>query len=211
MTNLGPFDPSGAPLPAPVAQPPAWRRWLREALENIIPALLLYALISALTFRFRIEQVSMEPNFHAGQVVIVSRLESEWLPWLSGIAHAADDPAPAPVLKHGQIVVFHKTPDRTEIPLIKRLIGLPGDTLRIADGAVWVNSQRLDEPYLNGVQTYCSQYCGPLTLGSTEYFFMGDNRGSSLDSRSFGPIPADRIMGRVVLRYWPLENFAFYP
>jgi signal peptidase I len=66
----------------------------------------------------------------------------------------------------------------------------------------------LEERYLKSVTTSCSTYCGPLTLGPDEYFFMGDNRPVSHDSRSFGPIPADQIVGRVILRYWPLNEFS---
>ena len=67
------------------------------------------------------------------------------------------------------------------------------------------------EPYINGAQTFCGNYCQPFTLGPDEYFLMGDNRVNSLDSRSFGPIPARQLVGRVVLRYWPLEQIEVYP
>jgi signal peptidase I len=88
-------------------------------------------------------------------------------------------------------------------PLIKRLIGLPGDTLTIRDGGVYLNGAPLMEPYLSGETTSCTTYCGPLTLGPDEYFFLGDNRPVSRDSRAFGPIAAEQIVGQVILRYWP--------
>jgi signal peptidase I len=56
----------------------------------------------------------------------------------------------------------------------------------------------------------CHAYCGPLTLGEDDYFFMGDNRTGSRDSRNFGPVPGEQIIGRVIMRYWPLNDFALY-
>jgi signal peptidase I len=86
---------------------------------------------------------------------------------------------------------------------------VPGDTIEIRDGEVRVNGEPVIEPYVNGA-TRCSAYCGPLTLGPDEFFFMGDNRGVSRDSRAFGTIPADQIVGRVIVRFWPLDEVALY-
>ncbi len=189
-----------------------WRRVLRDLLLTGAEALLLFLAISLLTGRFEIHQVSMEPNLHAGERVIVSELERLWPSWLVGRAEAAGEHSrPSPAFHRGQIVVLYKDDDRSEDPLVKRVIGLPGETVAIHDGDVFIDSRRLDEPYVQGRQTQCNRYCAPLTLGPDEYFVMGDNRPQSLDSRTFGPVPAGRIVGRVVVRYWPLDQLAFYP
>lgn len=183
-----------------------------ELLQTGAQALLIFMVLSYLTGRFEIHQVSMEPNFHEGQRVVVSRLEMLWPTWLVGVAEAAGEPRAAPVsLQRGQVVVLYRAVEREGDPLIKRVIGLPGDTIELKNGAVYVNGARLDEPYLHGTRTPCLSQCAPLTLGTNQYFVMGDNRPNSLDSRSFGPVPSEQIIGRVVFRYWPLDQFAFYP
>ena len=188
------------------------RRAILELLRTAIQVLLLFLIISALIGRFEIHQVSMEPNFHEGQRVLVSKLDSIWSSLFVRTAHAAGSRRNSPfALQHGQVVVFFKTPARDGDALIKRAIGLPGDTIELRNGAVLINGALLDEPYVTGAQTACGNFCQPFTLGPDEYFLMGDNRVNSLDSRSFGPIPAGQIVGRVVLRYWPLEQIEVYP
>jgi len=178
----------------------------------VIQVLLLFVIISALIGRFEIRQVSMEPNFHEGQRVIVSKLDSLWSNVLIGTAHAADQHESSPFAPHrGQIVIFSAPSQEGSDPLIKRVIGMPGDLLEIHDGGVWINGQRLDEPYVNGLMTTCNGMCNSLRLDEKSYFLMGDNRPNSLDSRSFGPVQEDRIIGRVVLRYWPLDQVEMYP
>ncbi len=179
-------------------------------LETILQAFLLFIIVTSLIGRFEIHQTSMEPNFHEGQRVIVSQLDRALPDWVVRTTHAANGSGDRTLgLKRGQIIVFYDTP-QGEIPLIKRLIAIPGDTVAIYDGQVFVNGEAIDEPYLHEVSTACRVYCGPLTLGNDEYFFMGDNRPGSRDSRSFGPIPARQIVGRVIVRYWPPDQFTLY-
>jgi signal peptidase I len=188
------------------------RSAIADLAKTAIQALLLFVILSALIGRFEIHQISMEPNFHEGQRVLVSKLDSIWSSLFVQTAHAADSRRNSPfALQHGQVVVFFKTPERDQDALIKRVIGLPGDSVELRDGTVRINGMLLDEPYVNGAQTFCGNYCQPFTLGPDEYFLMGDNRANSLDSRSFGPIPASQLVGRVVLRYWPLQQVEVYP
>ncbi len=187
------------------------RQAIREMAETVIMSALLYLVISTLLGRFEIQQVSMEPNFHQGQRVIVSQVGSLLSPWLTKTAYAADQEHMALFEpKRGQVVVFRSVKGE-EPPLIKRVIGVPGDTIEIAHGGIWVNGKRLDEPYVHGLATSCSSYCGPIALDSNMYFVMGDNRPNSRDSRSFGPVPGGQIIGRVIMRYWPLSKFEIYP
>ncbi|NJN66366.1 MAG: signal peptidase I [Chloroflexaceae bacterium] len=194
---------------------PAHRRAVQRTfagiVETIIETVLLFCIVSSLVGHFEIQQSSMEPSFSEGQRVVVSQLESALPAWVSRTAHATGTSGGDVFgLKRGDVVVFYDTPQRQGIPLIKRVIGVPGDTLTIRNGAVLINNLAIDEPYVHGVPTTCHHYCGPLTLEADEYFLMGDNRSGSRDSRSFGPIPASQMIGRVILRYWPLDQFGFY-
>lgn len=188
------------------------RREIVELAKTAIQMIVLFLIISALIGRFEIHQVSMEPSFHEGQRVIVSKLDSIWSNLLISTAHAAESHQSSPFApRRGQVVVFFRAADRSGDALIKRVIGVPGDTIELRDGQVLVNGAVLDEPYVHELYTSCNRYCEPFTLGPDMYFLMGDNRLNSLDSRDFGPISASQIVGRVVLRYWPLDQIALYP
>lgn len=188
------------------------RREIGELLSTAVQMVLLFVVISALIGRFEIHQISMEPNFHEGQRVIVSKLDSIWSNLFVRTAQAAETQTSSPFApRRGQIVVFYTSPERSGDALIKRVIGLPGDRIELRDGGVMVNGALLDEPYVHGLTTSCNRYCEPFTLGPGQYFLMGDNRLNSMDSRDFGPIPDGQIVGRVVLRYWPLDKLAIYP
>jgi len=196
--------------PPEVMVPPkhrALRHALREIVESVVMAVVLYVIISTLVGRYQILNVSMEPNFHEGQRVVVSRLGR----LLTGVAHAEDRQANDSLgLKRGQVAVLYPNAQHEEPPLIKRVIGLPGETITIANGQVQINGQPINEPYLNGLSTQCAQNCN-VTLGPGQYFVLGDNRSNSLDSRSFGPVTADNVIGQVILRYWPLDKIEIYP
>jgi signal peptidase I len=186
------------------------RRAIVELLRTAIQVLVLFLILSALIGRFEIHQVSMEPSFHEGQRVIVSKLDGIWSSLFVRTAQAAETHKQSPFApQHGQVVVFNP-PNGEGDALIKRVIGMPGDVIELREGSVWVNNQLLDEPYVNGQATSCNNTCLPIRLDPDSYFLMGDNRSSSLDSRSFGPVRADRIIGRVVMRYWPLDQLEIY-
>jgi signal peptidase I len=164
--------------------------FLREVVETLVLIGAIYALVNLATVRFYIDGPSMQPNFYAGQFLVVSRLN-----YLLG------NP------ERGDIVVFNAPSSREDDPpLIKRAIGLPGDTVEIRNLEVYVNGQRLDEPY---IKEACRVRCDDQTwqLGPNEYFFMGDNRNNSRDSRSFDQVTRDRIVGEALLRYWPPQDW----
>jgi len=115
--------------------------------------------------------------------------------------------------RRGEMVVFHArghfggaiTPDphSRELGISKRVVGVPGDTVSVKHGYVYVNDVRFDQ-----IET---PYFLPETLGKNQYFVLGDNRTFSEDSREFGPVPRDAIFGRVFLIYWPLSHFGGIP
>lgn len=135
---------------------------------------------------FRIEGPSMEPNFHSGELLLVDK-----------ISYALRGP------KRGEVVVF-KNPTSTSQDYIKRIIGLPGETIRIEKGQVFVNDQLLNEPYLpDGLLTSATGSDYNTTLTKDQYFVMGDNRERSFDSRSWGPLEKKYLIGRSTLVLYP--------
>lgn len=166
---------------------PALRRtgFLHEILDTIILIIAIYVLVNLSSARYMVLGKSMYPNFDDNQVLYVSRLN--YLLWQP---------------EHRDIVVFH-FPDNPEEDYIKRVIGLPGDTIEIRDTHVYVNDQELDEPYINEpcLPDRCQDNIWK--LGTDEYFMMGDNRNHSSDSRFFGPVERKFIVGEVLFRYWP--------
>lgn len=107
--------------------------------------------------------------------------------------------------KRGDIVVF-QAPDsaQEDLDLVKRLIGLPGEKVEIKNGKVFINDQALNEPYIMAPPDY--DY-GPVTVPKNSYFMLGDNRTASKDSHIWGFLPSDKILGKVWIRYWPMNKF----
>lgn len=166
---------------------------VRELVETLLLIALVYTLVNLATVRFFIEGPSMQPNFWAGQFLIVSRAH-----------YLFTDP------QRGDIVVFDPPGDDgtpNEPLLIKRLIGLPGEHIVFNDGVITVDGEPLVEPYK--AQESCRSNCGERSwdLGANEYLFFGDNRNNSRDSRAFGMITKDRIIGEAIVRYWPPQDW----
>jgi signal peptidase I len=167
---------------------PGWRilRALREVLETMIPAVIIALLINLLLAQAtRVYGQSMEPNLHTNQRLVVEKISySRW--W----------PIRGP--QRGDVVVFRVDPNADL--LIKRVIGLPGDRVEIRAGQVIINGEPLNEPYLTR-PTY-GDY-GPVDVPPLHIFVLGDNRGFSNDSRAFGPLPLNSVIGRAWFSYWP--------
>lgn len=164
---------------------------LREGLETLLMAAVIWAGVNVATARFRVEGASMEPNLHTGNFVIVSRV-AYW--------NVVGEP------NRGDVVVF-QPPTNPQEDYIKRVIGLPGDTVEIREGQVYVNGGLLEEPYI-GVPTNRS---GIWRVAEGEYFVLGDNRNDSDDSRNFGPLDVDSIVGKAWLVYWPARDWGLVP
>jgi signal peptidase I len=106
--------------------------------------------------------------------------------------------------ERGDIIACYYPPDPNAIPYIKRVIGLPGDTIAVKGGKVSINGKVIDEPYLKGLSTHGT---GIWTLQDDQYFVMGDNRNNSSDSRSWGPVLPRHIIGKAVWIYAPRSKF----
>jgi signal peptidase I len=101
---------------------------------------------------------------------------------------------------------FNKNEEEDNKRLIKRVIGVPGDTIDIKDGKVYINGELYEEAYVKG-ETYPNSMEFPIIIPEKEYFVMGDNRENSMDSRDIGLISIDKIEGKAVIRLWPLDKF----
>lgn len=161
---------------------------VRELVETVVLSLIIFLLIRQVVQNYRIENHSMEPNFYEGQFVLVNKL-AYWL----------GEPT------RGDVVVFHN-PRNTNEDYIKRIIGIPGDTVEVRDQIVFVNGQALPEDFPHNAMPP-GEFIGPIVVGDNQLFVMGDNRPNSSDSRVFGPIEQDLVVGQAWLRIWPLTEF----
>jgi signal peptidase I len=182
-------------------------RWVLEWVAVLIVALGVALVVRAYVVQtFYIPSASMEPTLMIGDRILVDKLSYH--------LHA---------VHRGDIVVFAKPPLEPAAPgvkdLVKRVIGLPGETISSADGEVWIDGKPLAEPWLpkgtittgiTGEIPGCIRVAGGCKIPAGEYFVMGDNRGDSSDSRVFGPIPKSLIVGRVVFRIWPIDRIGFF-
>lgn len=188
-----------------------------------VQALVLFLVLSALVGRFEVHQISMEPTFHEGQRVLVSKLDSLWSNLVVGTAHAADSRHSSPfALQRGQVVVFYRTPARDEDALIKRVIGLPGDHVKCCDaqGRITVNGQPLDEgTYLyseNGQTVAPSEFPFDVVVPKDRIWVMGDHRNNSQDSRCHltegtrgiaAFVPTADVVGSAVAVVYPFDRW----
>ena len=158
----------------------------REIVETIALTILIFLAIHFTVQNYQISGPSMQNTLHSGQFVLVNKL-----------AYLFHEP------ERGDVIVFHE-PDQANRDLIKRVIGLPGDKITLDSSNVWVNGVELNEPYITqkynpGAQTE--------TVPAGQYFVMGDNRPVSEDSRYFGFVPKDYIVGKAILVYWPFNQW----
>ena len=158
---------------------------LKEIVDTLMPAFVVALLINLfLAQGTSVHGQSMEPNLHTDQRLIVEKVSYR--------LHAP---------RRGDIVVIDI--DRYDIPLIKRVIGLLGETVGIRDNQVYINGELLQEDYLTDVR---QRNHGPIEVAPDHVFVMGDNRSASNDSRYFGPVPIARVLGRAWFSYWPLDE-----
>ncbi len=159
-------------------------QFLLETLQTILLALVLYLLIDSVVARVRVENISMKPTLQSGEFILVNKLAYRIGP-----------------LGHGDIIVFHYPQNPAE-DYIKRVIGLPGDTVDVRNGTVYINGQGLDENYIAAKP----QYDGEWKVPQNGVFVLGDNRNQSSDSHSWGFVPLENIVGRALVIYWPLQD-----
>ena len=184
-------------------------RVARELLEALLLALIVFLLIQTSVQNFKVEGSSMEPTLQDRQYLLVNKLA--YFPIhvqrLSRIVPFWDVESPSERFavrapERGEVIVFRFPEDETK-DFVKRVIGLPGDLVEIRDGAVYVNEVILDEPYLTTKGTHNMRQ---VRLGEEGYFVLGDNRSVSNDSRKWGPVPKENVLGKVWFVYWPFSE-----
>ncbi len=187
-------------------------RLAREVVEALLIVLVALLVFQFTVRNFKVEGSSMTPTLEGGQYLVVDRISlfkfdkermSRAVPFWnapeSDPEYIFDPPS------RGEVIVFHYPLD-PEKDFVKRVVGLPGEVVEVRNGTVYVNGEPLREPYLRARDR---SQAFPLTLGQKEYYVIGDNRRNSNDSRSWGAVPEDNIVGRVRLVYWPWDDIQF--
>jgi len=166
---------------APSVEKTNWRQFALDLIETLFLAVALYLGINAISARVRVDGFSMNPTLQDGEYVLVSK-----------VTYRLGQP------QHGDIIVF-KYPGQPPQDLIKRIIGLPGDSVQVNGSNVYVNGQPLAEPYIAAAPMYQGQWQVPEGF----LFVLGDNRNDSSDSHSWGLLPRENVIGKALLIYWP--------
>lgn len=183
MTSDPQFDTSipGTPLTEmePVSHP--FRTALIDIIQTLVLAALLYFGIDAVFARVKVLNISMQPTFYEGDVLLVNKLAYK-----------------LGAMETGDVVIFHNPNDLSE-DYIKRLIGKPGDSVEVMDGSVYVNGIPLEEPYIAELPMYEGSWQVP----DNAIFVLGDNRNQSSDSHSWGFVPLEDVVGKALVVYWP--------
>ncbi len=165
-----------------------------DAIESIVVALSIFVVFYLFLLQpHQVKGASMDPTFHDGQYILTDKIGYRF--------HTPE---------RGDVIVF-KAPRNPDYDYIKRIIGVPGDKIKVMSGSVYVNGVKLEENYIpSQTMILPGQFLKEdqeVALGSEEYFVLGDNRSQSSDSRQWGVVPKKDIIGRVFFRYWPFDQF----
>jgi signal peptidase I len=183
---------------------------IRELFETVILALLIFLTLHISVQNYRVQGPSMQPTLVEGDYVIVNKMVylrfdpteiANILPFYDRENEGSLFPFHQP--ERGEVIIFRfpKDPSRD---FVKRVIGVPGDIVEINDGEVIRNGELLDEPYITQGD---NSNMSPIQVEPDEYFVLGDNRRASNDSRDWGPVPTDNVIGRAWVSFWPLDQW----
>jgi len=183
MDNL---VPETVPDPAPPETGGSLKSFVKDMAETLLIALILFFAINIISARIRVEQISMQPTLFEGDFVIVNRL-----------AYQLGTPG------RGDIIVFRYPLDPTATPLIKRIIGLPGEKVKIENGTVYINDVPIRESYIKDKPIYNGTWYIP----PGQLFVLGDNRNHSSDSHAWGLVPLENVIGKAEVVYLPVAHW----
>ena len=164
---------------------------VRDIVASLIVVIITFAGCQFTVQQYRIQQVSMLPNLEEGQRIFVNK-----------VVYLLHKP------ERGDIIVFKPQDSTNDIPLIKRIIGLPGETVEIKIGVVYVNGSPLEEFYVEELPRYTLK---PFVVPAEHYFVLGDNRNNSRDSHEGWTVPETDILGKAWVSIWPPEKWGPFP
>jgi len=178
------------------------KNFVREFLQTILLIVVLFLGVRGVAQNFRVEGPSMQPTLTSGEFLWVNK--AAYFEW--GGQYVLGGP------QRGDIAVLHSPDTHEDIDLIKRVIGLPGDRVRVVHGEVFINGQPLAEPYIRFQASYNYPLDGPeAVVPAGQYFVLGDNRPNSRDSHLGWFVPAENLVGRAWLSYWPPASWGVMP
>jgi signal peptidase I len=190
--------------PAPTAKNQAGRA-VREVIETLLLAALIFFLVRLVVLNFRVDGESMLPNLDDGQMLLVNRNAYQYVDIGDNRYYPFDPP------ERGDVIVFDP-PTGSDKPYIKRIIGLPGEEVTFGDGNVFIDGEVLPEDYIKD-RTRCgarSDNCD-VVVPEGYVYVLGDHRSNSSDSRVFGPVPVENVVGKAWFSYWPVDDVGFVP
>lgn len=184
MDQTPDFSPDQQVKPAQSVKTSFWSSAFGEVIQTLIMAVILYFAIDAVFERVMVLNISMQPTLYEGNLILVNKL-----------AYKLGD------LHTGDVVIFHN-PNFLAEDYIKRLIGKPGDVVKVENGVVSINGTPLDEPYIAAPPEYTDEWVVP----DDAVFVLGDNRNFSSDSHKWGYVPIEDLVGKALVVYWPLDS-----
>jgi signal peptidase I len=168
----------------------------------VVLVLIFALVINVISARVRVEGYSMLPTLDNGEYVLISRLAYRFGDYQRGDIIVFRPPMYPDASFWQRIFGLPSFDDKYE-DYIKRIIGLPGDTVRIATGTVYINDIPLIEPYIAAPPDYSNEW----TVPESQLFVLGDNRNNSADSHAWGFVPEENILGKALVVYWPFADF----
>jgi signal peptidase I len=210
-----PGEPAARPASAMLARTRRRGGPVREVVETLLLTLLVFLAVRGSFQNFRVHGHSMDPTLADGEYMLVNRLIyaevnverlSQLLPFIDPGKDPTRDVFHSP--ERGDIIVLKDPRNPSGDRLVKRVIGLPGERIEIAAGHVYINGRELHEPYLKAPWGGGTP---PLRIPIGEYFVMGDNRSNSEDSRYFGLVDRELIVGKAAVIFWPKDRFGLAP
>jgi signal peptidase I len=187
-----------------------------ELLQTIVLTLAIFLGVRSIVQNFRVEGASMEPTLETGQYLLISKasyfhVEGTPLDHLLPITHLGSTDYLFGGPQRGDVVVF-RAPTQPDKDFIKRIVGMPGDTILIKNGTVLINGQALQEPFIHYPATYTYPFDGqPKQVPDANYFVLGDNRPNSSDSHLGWFVPVDNFIGKAWISYWPPAAWQLMP
>ena len=189
----------------------------RDILQTALLALLIFMVLQGTIQNYRVEGSSMNPTLQDNQYLLANKVLyyhldkarlARWLVFIDSEEKSFLYPFHPP--SRGEVVVFRYPGDESR-HFVKRVIGVPGDKVQIRGGKVYLNNTELREPYVVGSSNCFPPKICQSWLSDGEYFVLGDNRQASNDSRDWGPVPMENVVGRAWVTYWPFSEAGFLP